>query len=240
MQSTMDNGSKDSTFNLYLNLAEQFPRVLEDSNELLKIIVDKRAIEEWQVSHQHKLTDPSADIAGVDIGIVFNDPYVVILRDLVEFPGGFRNGYIRLYNRAYLEGGAAGVVMLPEMNGKLLLMHQFRHATRSWHWEIPRGFGEPRVQAEDQARAEIEEEISGEIAELTNLGLYFNNTGLEGNPIYLFLAKMSSVGEPKLKFGVDKFIWVSVPELEKMIADGEITDGFTIAAYTRAKLKGLI
>ena len=133
-----------------------------------------------------------------DIGAVFDDPYVVILRDLVEFPGGFRNGYIRLYNRAYLEGGAAGVVMLPEMDGKLLLMHQFRHATRSWHWEIPRGFGEPGIEAEDQARAEIEEEISGEIAELTNLGLYFNNTGLEGNPIYLFLAKMSSVGEPKL------------------------------------------
>jgi ADP-ribose pyrophosphatase len=130
--------------------------------------------------------------------------------------------------------------MLPEMNGKLLLMHQFRHATRSWHWEIPRGFGEPGVEAEDQARAEIEEEIGGEIAELTNLGLYFNNTGLEGNPIYLFLAKMALVGEPKLKFGVDKFIWVSIAELEKMIADGEITDGFTIAAYTKAKLKGLI
>jgi hypothetical protein len=39
---------------------------------------------------------------------------------------------------------------------------------------------------------------------------------------------------------VDKFVWDSIPELEKMIADGEITDGFTIAAYTKAKLKGLI
>jgi ADP-ribose pyrophosphatase len=39
---------------------------------------------------------------------------------------------------------------------------------------------------------------------------------------------------------VDKFIWVSVAELEKMIAEGDITDGFTIAAYTKAKLKGLI
>jgi ADP-ribose pyrophosphatase len=216
------------------------PKLLSNEDAPIKILSDEADIKQWQENKKLHLEQKSQPIEWADIGIAFDDPFVIILRDLVEFPGGFRNGYIRLYNRAYLEGGAAGVVMLPEMNGKLLLMHQFRHATRSWHWEIPRGFGEPGVKAEDQARAEIEEEISGEIAELTNLGLYFNNTGLEGNPIYLFLAKMSSIGEPKLKFGVDKFIWVSVSELEKMIADGEITDGFTIAAYTKAKLKGLI
>lgn len=226
----------ENAFDRYLSIEQRFPQLFKNSDELLKIIREKSVLQDWR-TEKKKLSN---DTVATDIGVVFDDPYVVILRDLVEFPGGFRNGYIRLYNRAYLEGGAAGVVILPEMDGKLLLMHQFRHATRSWHWEIPRGFGEPGVLAEDQARAEIEEEISGEIAELKNLGLYFNNTGLEGNPIYLFLAKMSSVGEPKLKLGVDKFIWVSVAELEKMIADGEITDGFTIAAYTRAKLRGLI
>jgi len=224
----------------YEEIRKSSPSLFNNSDGLIKIIADEKEISDWQEQKRNDLKTKEKNLEWADTGVVFDDPFVVILRDLVEFPGGFRNGYIRLYNRAYLEGGAAGVVMLPEMDGKLLLMHQFRHATRSWHWEIPRGFGEPGVEAEDQARAEIEEEISGEIAELTNLGLFFNNTGLEGNPIYLFLAKMSSIGEPKLKFGVDKFIWVSVSELEKMIADGDITDGFTIAAYTKAKLKGLI
>lgn len=224
----------------YEEIRKASPSLFDNSDGLIKIIADEKEIADWQEQKRSDLQTKEKNLEWADTGIAFDDPFVVILRDLVEFSGGFRNGYIRLYNRAYLEGGAAGVVMLPEMNGKLLLMHQFRHATRSWHWEIPRGFGEPGVQAEDQARAEIEEEISGEVSELTNLGLFFNNTGLEGNPIYLFLAKMFSVGEPKLKFGVDKFIWVSVAELEKMIADCEITDGFTIAAYTRAKLKGLI
>ncbi len=224
----------------YLPITEKHPELLNNVNVPFQILLNDREIITWQKTSRAQLEKQSRPSEWAEIGVVFNDPFVVILRDLVEFPGGFRNGYIRLYNRAYLEGGAAGVVMLPEMNGKLLLMHQFRHATRSWHWEIPRGFGEPGVEAEDQAKAEIEEEISGEIVELTNLGLYFNNTGLEGNPIYLFLAKMSSVGEPKLKLGVDEFKWVSIAELEKMIADGEITDGFTIAAYTRAKLKGLM
>lgn len=206
----------------------------------IKIILDESEIQTWHTQQMVEKENKGHNPEWANTGIVFDDPYIVILRDLVEFPGGFRNGYIRLYNRAYLEGGAAGVVMLPEMNGKLLLMHQFRHATRSWHWEIPRGFGEPDVQAEDQARAEIQEEIGGEVSKMTDLGLYFNNTGLEGNPIYLFLVKMKSIGEPQLKFGVDKFIWASVSEIEEMIASAEITDGFTIAAYTRAKLRKLI
>ncbi len=224
----------------YRAIIQNKPDFFNNQDASFRILLDEEDIQSWQLEKRIQLAEKNKPEEWADIGAVFDDPFVVILRDLVEFPGGFRNGYIRLYNRAYLEGGAAGVVMLPDMGGKLLLMHQFRHATRSWHWEIPRGFGEPGVQAEDQARDEIEEEIGGEIAELTNLGLYFNNTGLEGNPIHLFLAKMSSIDEPKLKFGVDKFVWVSVSELEKMIADGEITDGFTIAAYTRAKLKGLI
>jgi len=224
----------------YDSMIKDKPSFFNNKGALFQILLNEEDVHSWQPEKRRKLAEKNKPEEWADIGVVFDDPFVVILRDLVEFPGGFRNGYIRLYNRAYLEGGAAGVVMLPEMEGKFLLMHQFRHATRSWHWEIPRGFGEPGVQAEDQARAEIEEEISGEIAELTNLGLYFNNTGLEGNPIYLFLAKMSSVGEPKPKFGVDQFKWVVVTELEQMIADGDITDGFTIAAYTKAKLKGLI
>ncbi len=224
----------------YSAIIKDKPSFFNNEKALFQIILREAEIQSWQSARLKRLAEKSQPEEWADIGMVFTDPFIVILRDLVEFPGGFRNGYIRLYNRAYLEGGAAGVVMLPEMNGRLLLMHQFRHATRSWHWEIPRGFGEPGVEAENQARAEIDEEVGGEIAKISELGLYFNNTGLEGNPIYLFLVEMASVGEPKLKFGVDKFLWVSVSELEKMIADGEITDGFTIAAYTRAKLKGLI
>lgn len=224
----------------YKIMIKDKPDLFKNKDTLFQILLSEQDICSWQPDRRKKLAENNNPKEWADIGVVFDDPFIVILRDLVEFADGSRNGYIRLYNRAYLEGGAAGVVMLPEMDGKLLLMHQFRHATRSWHWEIPRGFGEPGVQAEDQARAEIEEEIGGEIGEMTNLGLYFNNTGLEGNPIYLFLVKMKSVGEPQLKFGVDKFTWVSISEIEEMIASAEITDGFTIAAYTRAKLRKLI
>jgi ADP-ribose pyrophosphatase len=214
----------------YLRLAEEKPDLFGNANALFKIITDISEINAWS----------KKDKNSAQIGIVFDDPRIVILRDLVEFPGGYRNGYIRLYNRAYLEGGAAGVVMLPEKDGKLLLIQHYRHATRMRHWEIPRGFGKPGVDAVTQATAELEEEVGGKVGQFVSLGTFYNNTGLEGNPINLFLARMASVGEMEIQEGIENPIWVSVSELEKMIADGEITDGFTIAAYTKAKLKGLI
>lgn len=224
----------------YINLQQRLAWLFAQS-DLMRIVTDPKVIEDWQNRQKAKLKQNSLNPASAEIGIVFSDPYIVILRDLVEFQGGHQSGYIRLYNRAYLEGGAAGVVMLPEMNGKFLLMYRFRHATRSWHWEIPRGFGEPGVEAVVHAKKEIEEEVEGVVlGEPIELGLYFNNTGLEGNPIYLFLVHLESVGKPDTQEGIQKLRWVSVSELEKMIADGEINDGFTIAAYTRAKLKGLI
>jgi ADP-ribose pyrophosphatase len=205
----------------------------------IKLIIDEQNIFEWQESRQKDLLVNTQPIEWADIGVVFDDPYIVILRDLVEFPGGYRNGYIRIYNRAYLENGAAGIVTMPEKDGKILLMHNFRHSTRSWHWEIPRGFGEPGISAANQAKTELKEEIGVDAVELIDLGFYFSNTGLEGNPINLFLARITEEVVINPGIGVDTIRWVSIEELEKLISNSEITDGFTIAAYTRAKLKGI-
>ncbi len=228
--------------NDYSKLIKSFPDLFANETGSIKIILDSADIKEWKEKRINSLKEKSLPPEWADIGVICKDPYVLILRDLVEFPGGYRNGYIRLYNRAYIEGGAAGVVILPEKDGNFLLMHNFRHATRQWHWEIPRGFGEPGVKAEDQAKAEIKEEIGvePEHVNLVALGTLYNNTGLEGNPIDLFLAYVSTYGIPNEEIGTDELRWVTVSELEQMIADGDITDGFTIAAYTRAKLKGLI
>jgi len=223
----------------YINLINSNTKISGSVTDPIKIILDQVEVQEWQ-ERRKELEARLKPSEWAEIGIVFDDAYIIAIRDFVEFPGGYRNGYIRLFNRAYLEGGAAGVVILPEQDGKLLIMRQFRHATRLWHWEIPRGFGEPNVKAEVQAEKEVQEEIQGKIAELFDLGTFYNNTGLEGHPVNLFLARMESVGEPEKAEGIERLHWVSVSELEKMIADGEITDGFTIAAYTKAKLKGLI
>jgi ADP-ribose pyrophosphatase len=148
-------------------------------------------------------------------------------------------GYGRSVATASLKGGRATVV-LPEHEGKILLVHLFRHVTRKWHHEIPRGYGEPNVSPEENAYKEIEEEIGGEVSELVNLGELYNNNGYEVIPVSLFYAKLKSVGKTNINEGIESLVWLTVEELEEWISSGKINDGFTIASYTRAKLKGLI
>lgn len=224
----------------YFDLMQRAPHLFTNDGADIVIISEEETICEWEKRKRAELKARGAPVSWAEIGVICEDPYIVVLRDLVEFPGGYRNGYIRIYNRAILENGAAGVAVLPVKDKTILLIKHYRHATRSSHWEIPRGFGQPGVDAETQAVKEIEEEIGGVVEKLIDLGIVYNNTGLEGNPIHLFLVKLASTGQVEREEAIETYRWVALSEFEQMIAEGEITDGFTLAAYARAKLKGLL
>lgn len=225
---------------VYDELRQTHPDLFDNNDFPLKIIFDKPLIINREIENQINHQNYNDQDSIIPVGIVLDDPFIIAIRDLVEFPDGSRGGYVRIYSRAFLEDGNAGVVILPIKDKKILLMHNFRHATRAWHWEIPRGFGEVGKTAEEQARAEMQEEVSADIKEIVDLGTFYNNTGLEGDPVNLFLGRIEADGVVNSSIGVDKLRWVTLEELETMIASNEITDGFTIAAYTRAKLKGLL
>ncbi|MGP3928192.1 hypothetical protein [Streptomyces sp. 8N616] len=69
--------------------------------------------------------------------MVYEDAYVMLLRDPVRFPDGRTGTYIRSVSAMQ----EPGCVVLPLLGGEVVLLEHFRHATRSWHWEVPRGFG---------------------------------------------------------------------------------------------------
>jgi ADP-ribose pyrophosphatase len=223
----------------YENIIKEHSDLFENTNSPIKIITDINRIRDWQENQRAKLSAEGKPLEWADIGVVLNDPYIVVIRDLVEFPSGQVGGYFRLINRADLNDGQ-GVVILCEKEGKYLLLNQYRHPVRSWNYEVPRGFGEPGVVAEEQAKIEILEEVGGEIDELIDLGVYYINTGLEANKVKLFYAKLKSIGQPSEDEGIESYLWVSLMEFEEMIASAKIADGFTIAVYTRAKLRGLL
>lgn len=223
----------------YKELQKNAPSLFDNQNAPIEIITDEKKISIWQKERRSLLVQDGKPVNWAEIGVLLDDPYVVVIRDLVKFPGGFQNGYIRLINRADLEGGQA-IVVLPVYDKKFQLIYRFRHATRSWHYEVPRGFGESNTTAEQQASNEVKEEIGGAIEKLVDLGVLHNNTGIEGNNVKLFLAFLSSVGAPQQSEAIARIAPLSLAELETKIASGEITDGFTIATYTRAKLRNLI
>jgi len=223
----------------YQKLQSDYPFLFTNDKAPLRIIFDQTRITAWQAKRRAELAAQGLPLSWADIGVVLEDPYILMIRDLVEFPNGSVGGYIRLINRSSLSGNA-GVVILPMMGKKVLLLSHFRHATRSWHLEIPRGFGERDLSPADSARQEIREEVGGEILELQELGIMHSDTGMAGQKIHIYFARLSSVGDPEKQEGIDSFRWATLAELEELIRKGEITDAYTITAYTRAKLQKIL
>jgi ADP-ribose pyrophosphatase len=225
----------------YFELVKSHPHLFVNHKDKLaiEIVLDKKVIEAWQASRIKELEQNNLPKSWAEIGVVLEDPYYITLRDLVRFPNGKMNGYTRILGTAGLKGGQ-GVVVLPVYKKKILIMKQYRHPTRSWEYEIPRGYGEPNTAPAQQAKNEVFEEVQGRIKKLHKLGVVKNDTGAVGFPVALFMAELESIGKPSADESIEKLNWLTVKEFEKWIASGKISDGFTIAAYTRAKLKGLI
>jgi ADP-ribose pyrophosphatase len=93
------------------------------------------------------------------IGVVNEDQYWIWLRDAVYFPKGVPGTYNRLLWKSELEGKCSGVAVLPVLpSGQVILILNFRHATRSWELELPRGGIKPGETQEEAALRELKEE----------------------------------------------------------------------------------
>jgi ADP-ribose pyrophosphatase len=170
-------------------------------------------------------------------GIMYEDPYIILLREAVVFPDGNPGLYHRVIAR---NEEPTGVAILPRFRGQVVLIRHFRHPSRRWHLEIPRG---AVGQGEDPAHVaglELSEEIGGTIGSLVSLGLLHGASALMRHSVVLAYADLEAIGTPALGEGISEILLVSPAELERMILDGTITDAFTVGATFHARLRGLL
>ncbi len=120
------------------------------------------------------------------VGIVSEDPYWIWIRDAVYFPKGVSGTYDRLISHS------SGVAVLPVLpSGEIVLNLNYRHATRSWELEIPRGGTLPEETFEEAALRELKEETGCIASSLTFLGEMAPDTGVLSSVTPLFLAQIS-------------------------------------------------
>ncbi|MET7285497.1 NUDIX hydrolase [Streptomyces sp. NPDC005573] len=182
-----------------------------------------------------------ATLRPVPVGVLSAGRFLWHLRDPVRFP----DGRLGLYDRVLPPPEASpGVVVLPLLGPagpgtRVVLIEHYRHATRDRHWEVVRGFGEPGASTEENATRELREEIGAVPTSVTDLGELHPDTGLLGHRVRLCAARMDEVGALEEGEAIGRAITVPVAEAEEMVADGRITDGFTVAVLYRARLSGV-
>lgn len=176
------------------------------------------------------------------IGIVLEDEYIIVVRDPVKFPSGATGTYLRIFTRSGIDG-PVGVVMLPISDGLIYLRKIFRHATRRWELECPRGFRSKGITENEAVKQEIAQELGLNIRTIHNLGSIASDTGLLAGVVRAFFVILEA-GDPKPKpeaqeaFG--EIVKLTPKQLLEKIRIGEIRDGLTLSAIQLAQANNLL
>jgi ADP-ribose pyrophosphatase len=227
-------------FEEYLDLIRNRPELFDNPPEegVIKVITDPERIQALVKEKKTELRSEGKPEEWIDIGILVDDPWFLVVRDMVEFPGGKTGGYIRFINRKHVEGGVGAVIMVVR-GDKILLLRHFRHDDRRFHWEFPRGFGEPGLTAEENARKELREELGVGIQQLNQLGT--TQTMLTDTGVAYFVAHIDSELplNPETGEGIGAVVFHTTAAIQQMVMTGVISDIFTIKCLYLAQLRGL-
>ena len=158
-----------------------------------------------------------------------------VIRDELELPDGNR-----LFKHSVRHPGA--VVIIPKQHdGRLLMVHQYRHAVGKHLLEFPAGTLEHAEPPLACAQRELIEEVGHRGGRWRELGTLHPAPGFCDEIQHCFLAEDLAPEEGEMD--TDEFIEVritSVDELETAIAEARISDGKTLALFARARAMGLI
>lgn len=223
---------------MFINHPGGFEILLDDAEmDALEVDSWRKFSAEREKNVALALATPNASPEWFRVGVVFEDAYLLILRDAVRAPDGQRSTYFRIYNRLDKGPGAA---ILARYCGKLILLRHHRHALRSFMCEMPRGFGGPAELAAETAVRQIREELGAEADYPIPLGDIHPDGGKLGDAVGGFLVEVNSVGRVERGEAITDYELLDGQQLTTRIANDEITDAFTLALYAKAVAKGVI
>jgi ADP-ribose pyrophosphatase len=199
-----------------------------------EILFDRAAQLEITEQSAHEYAELGIPTDFADIGVVYRDKYLIAVRDAVRF----RSGDVGPYVRTIPATGAGGVAILPLLpDGRVIIVSHFRHETRSWHWEIPRGFRDQGESAETCAVRELAEEIGTTGVDISYLGS-IQSGGADLDMI--FAGSIDTFGPGDAVEGIDDVKALTMPELTSKISSGDIDDSYLLAALAFGTARGIL
>lgn len=153
--------------------------------------------------------------------IVYENPWFAVIKD-----GNYH--YIRE------AGSGSGAAVFARRKDQILLLRMKRPVQGDGYTiEIPRGYAEPSESALDCARRELREETGFDLCPTAFhlIGHVQPNSGLLATRVALFLADIKADDTPGPHDNeAHAIFYTQMNDLKKMVADGQIEDGFTLSA----------
>ncbi len=132
-------------------------------------------------------------------------------------------------------------VIIPMLDSRsLILIRQFRYSVGGYIWEFPAGTNSSRESPLQCAKRELEEETGFTAKKFRKLLTFYPTPGVSTEIMHLYLATELTRTQSKLE--EDEILHAKIfriPEIDRMIKSGKITDGKTILGFLQfMKLRG--
>lgn len=211
----------DTTWQNYLALKAQRPWEFEN-NGPLEIEFDAEIVRRYEETNQTK------------IGVIYQSPYSILVVDLIRDGPGTWYPYERILPATVHGGGIVAAVFCKE---RFVLLNQYRHALRQNQLSFPRGYGEPGLSDEENLRKELKEELGAAVTETERLGDIVADSGISGQRVTAFFCHVEEVALHNGHEGIIDLKFLTGRELQTMIGNGAIQDGFTLSAASLLQSK---
>ncbi len=160
---------------------------------------------------------------------IYKGHVVHLQREGVDMPDG------RSVDFEVVRHDPATAILAIDSEGRVIFVHQFRHALGKQIWEIPAGIMEEGEEPLNCAKRELREETGFTAARWDSLGMMYTAPGFCDEIIHLFLAHDLSAGSQELD--TNEFLQphsIPMDQVREMVASGEISDCKTIVSLYRA------
>lgn len=162
--------------------------------------------------------------------IMYKNPWMRIREDAVITPMGTKGIY------GVMESNDSVMIVALNDKDELYLVRPFSYPDASWNWELPGGGGDKQHPVEASKR-ELEEETGILANTWEKLGKIRVCNGLMTEQMTVYIAHdLSFTGEKEVSTEqIDTAKFISMQEVDAMIARGEINDGQSITGIYLAQ-----
>jgi ADP-ribose pyrophosphatase len=255
---------KESVMQEYLNFIKGNGRVFGEMGDYkqgkIEIVTDPKKITEIEELQKMRFIKKGMSVADAEnasrAGVIYKDVYWMWVRDAVIFPTGAGGMYNRLVQQSSFPDGIPGVAVMPLFSdGRIGLVVNYRHATRCWQLELPRGHkvvGEP---LEEAAARELKEETGFVVKKIEYLGEITPDSGCLSSivPVYIGYVDSQGMASPDYSEAILRIELFTLPQIKEAFAKGfleieikgrkekvKVCDGFLSYAIFQAECKKIL
>lgn len=165
---------------------------------------------------------------------IYNGKIIRVERETVLTPDGQQ-----AFREIVRHQGAVCVLVVDDQN-RMLLVRQWREPLRQVTAEVPAGKIERGEDPQMTVVRELNEEVRLQAQEIALVNTYYTSPGFADEKMYFYVAhQLSPVAQARPQDPGEflRLQWVTLPEAEQLIAQGEVCDAKTINAIWYWKLQ---